>query len=183
VQEMLQLSTMQQTLLLMVGYPGSGKTTASKLIHEQTGAVHLWADHERKLRFDNPTYTHEENLKLYDELNSRADTLLAEGKSVIFDTNFNFYKDRMKLRGIATKHGARTVVVWVVVPRELARQRAVHESHGQHTRVFGNMPLEHFERIARNLQPPRGDEFVVKLEGNDITPADITEALKSLQPG
>ncbi len=164
----------------MVGYPGSGKTTAAKIIHEQTGAVHLWADHERKQRFARPTHSHEENLKLYAELNDMTAKLLGEGKSVIFDTNFNFYKDRQKLREIANTHDAQTVVVWVVAPHDLAKQRAVHESNGQDTRVFGNMPLDHFERIARNLQEPREDEQPVRLDGANISPDSVSSALEPI---
>ena len=171
---------MKQILYLMLGYPGSGKTTASKIIHDQTGAVHLWADHERKRKFTHPTHSHAENLELYAELNAKTDQLLSEGKSVIFDTNFNFYKDREKLRRIAQKHGARAVVVWVVAPKETAQRRATQDAHKQHTRVLGDMPVEHFERIARNLQPPRPDEQLIKLDGTTITPEVITAALQDL---
>lgn len=170
-----------QTLYLMLGYPGSGKTTASKLLHELTGAEHLWADHERKHRFTHPTYTHQENLKLYAELNDVADQLLGEGKSVIFDTNFNFYKDRERLRRIAAKHGASSVVVWVVAPKELARDRATKDAHKQHTRVLGDMSAEHFERISRNLQPPRPDERLIKLDGTNLSVEAVKQALEQLE--
>jgi len=105
-----------QTLYLMVGYPGSGKTTASKIIEQQTNAVHLWADHERKKMFAKPTYSHEENLILYDRLNDLTDQLLGQGKSIIYDTSFNFYQDRQKLRAIANKHNVECVLIWVVTP-------------------------------------------------------------------
>lgn len=170
---------MKQTLFLMIGYPGSGKTTVSKLIYEQTGAVHLWADYERRKMFGNPTHSPAESRKLYTYLNDVTDKLLAEGKSVIFDTNFNFYKDRGHLREIAAKHGAKTAVIWITTPKEIAKQRAVQESHSQRTRVFGNMPREQFERIARNLEPPREDEHPIKLDGTNITPKAITAAIQS----
>jgi predicted kinase len=171
---------MQQTLFLMVGYPGSGKTTAARLIHAQTGAKHVWADHERKLRFDHPDYSHPETITLYSQLNKEVADMLARGESVIFDTNFNFYKDRQKLRKIAAVNGAQTVVVWVIAPRELAQKRAVHETRSGETRVFGNMPLDHFNRIVRHLQPPRENEHVIKLDGTGITPEVIAEALQNL---
>ncbi len=171
---------MQQTLFLMVGYPGSGKTTASKIIHEQTGAVHVWADEERKIMFKEPTYTHDENLALYAKLNAHVAHLLSEGKSVIFDTNFNFYRDRDRLRDIATKYNTQTVIVWVKTPLELAKRRAVHFSHGRETRVFGNMPVDHFDRIVHNLQEPRDDEHPLILDGTKILPETIAAALKNL---
>lgn len=167
-------------LFLMLGFPGAGKTTVSKLLEGQTGAVHLWADHERHKRFGKPTHTHEENLKLYGELNKITDLLLAKGKNVIFDTNFNFFKDREHLRQIAAKHGAQTIVIWVRTPKELARERATKDAHLQHTRVLGNMPVEHFERISNNLEPPREGERVVEFDGTHVTPEQVAEALAQL---
>lgn len=157
------------TLYLMLGYPGAGKTTAAKELHELTGAVHLWADHERRQKFSQPAYTHEENLELYKQLNSHAIQLLQSGKSVIFDTNFNYFKDRQNLRDLANKCGAQTIVLWVTTPKEVARTRATDNAHLQHTRVLGNMPAETFERMSRNLEAPRSDEKVVELDGTKIS--------------
>lgn len=171
---------MKQQLFLMLGFPGAGKTTVSKMIEEQTGAVHLWADHERRKRFGEPSHTHDENLQLYAELNDITDRLLAEGKSVIFDTNFNFYKDREHLREIAAKHGVQTVLIWVRTPKELARERATKDAHLQHTRVLGNMQVEHFERISDNLEPPREGEYVVEFDGTNVTPAQVANVLANL---
>ncbi len=162
----------------MVGYPGSGKTTTSKMIHKLTGAVHLWADHERNHMFKNPSHSHKENLELYDELNKKTQSLLGEGKSVIFDTNFNFYKDREKLRKIAAEEGAKTVLVWMTTPKDVARERAVnHPLDGEHHRVWGNMSLETFERIAGNLEEPKEDENPVKFEGVNLSQQAVAQAL------
>ncbi|HSX36387.1 MAG TPA: ATP-binding protein [Patescibacteria group bacterium] len=166
------------TLFLMVGYPGSGKTTVSKWIHELTGATHLWADHIRNERFPHPTHSHQENLELYAALNQDTEDLLAAGNSVIFDTNFNFYKDRKKLKVIAAKAGARTVVVWITTPKDIARRRATEHSADQDTRVWGNMPLERFERISSNLQEPGPEEQPIKLDGSDLSRETLEAILR-----
>jgi len=165
------------TLYLMIGYPGAGKTTVSKYIHELTGAVHLWADRVRSERFAQPTHSPSENRQLYDHLNEVTAELLASGESVIFDTNFNFYKDRVKLRKIAEDHDATTLVVWVHTPRAVAKKRAVQESHGKETRIFGNMPEERFERLCNNLQPPTHDEQVIEIIGLDLTKEKVAQLL------
>ncbi len=151
-------------LYLMIGYPGAGKTTAAKIIHEATGAVHLWSDIERHKMFGHPTHSEEESVKLYDDLNKRAEAMLAEGKSVVFDTNFNFHADRIKLKKVADRQGAKTVVLWVTMPVEEARQRSVGAGlrrNGYHTR----MTEEHFNEIVSKLEPPGENEKVIKIDG------------------
>ena len=161
----------------MLGFPGAGKTTASKLIHELTGAYHLWADHERRLKFATPTYTHQENTELYEVLNQKSKTLLENGQSVIFDTNFNFYKDRQHLRDIAASAGAETVLIWVHTPKEIAKTRATKDAHKQDTRVLGNMPEERFERMTGNLQPPKQDEAYIELDSTQLTSEYVKDKL------
>lgn len=165
----------------MLGYPGAGKTTAAKVIHDLTGATHLWADHERRKLFQIPTYSHIENLGLYDQLNETVAQLLSRGESVIFDTNFNFYKDRQKLRNIAAKHNATTLLIWVTTPKEVARERATKNAHVQTTRVLGNIPLAAFERISSNLEKPRDDEKHITVDGTKISESYIKKLLASTQ--
>lgn len=117
------------TLYLMLGYPGAGKTTVSKIIHELTGATHLWADKIRNERFAHPTHSHQENLDLYGYLNELTAELLATGQDVIFDTAFNFKKDREHLVDIARQHGAETKLIWVQTPKKVAQERATHPGH------------------------------------------------------
>lgn len=164
-------------LYLMLGYPGSGKTTTSKIIHELTGAVHLWADHIRREIYGQPTYSHQENLELYSHMNDMTAELLAAGNSVVFDTNFNFYKDREHLREIARSHGAEAKLIWVTTPKDIARERATKDAHKQHTRVLGDMPHEAFERMSNNLQPPREGEDHIKVDGTKVTPDYIKQLL------
>lgn len=153
----------------MLGYPGSGKTTTARIIHELTGAVHLWADHVRRERYGKPTYGHRENLELYAHMNELTAELLAAGNSVVFDTNFNFHKDREHLRNIAKKHGAGTKLIWVSTPKDVAKARATDGAHQNDTRILGDMSPVDFERMARNLQQPKPDEHYIEVDGTKVT--------------
>jgi predicted kinase len=168
----------RQTLFMMVGYPGSGKTTTSRIIGELTGAEHIWADQERGKMFEKPTHSKHESRMLYDVLNERVDQLLSEGKSVIFDTNFNFYSDRQLMRDIAAKHGADAKLVWVKTDVNLARERATHIHHSYRNGYTVSMPVEQFDRMANNLQPPEKDEHPVILDGTKITKDYVAENLR-----
>lgn len=155
------------TLYLLIGYPGAGKTTAARILQETTGAVHLWSDVERHKMFGRPTHSEAESMQLYDTLNARTETLLGEGRSVIFDTNFNFCEDRRKLRDIADRQGAETVVIWIEVPEAIARERAVgsaQKRNGYHTRMSEGQ----FNNIVSKLEPPAKDEKVIKIDGTKL---------------
>lgn len=154
-------------LYIFIGYPGAGKTTAAQIIAESTGAVHLWADHERHQLFDQPTHSEQESLQLYDQLNRQAEELLATGQSVVFDTNFNFYADRQKLRNIAARHGAETIVIWMVTPESIAKERAVYTTTGRNGYDAG-MSEEKFKAIVSKLEAPAKDEKVIKIDGTKL---------------
>lgn len=162
----------------MVGLPGAGKTTASRALCEVTGAVHIWADEHRKSKFETPKFDAAENQSLYDQLNSETAILLGQGKSVVFDTAFNHYKDRQKLRDIADSHGAETVVVWVQAHHEVARERATKNSHQQDTRLLGDMSHEHFDSLSSKLEPPQKNEQTIEVDGTKVTLGYIKSLLK-----
>ena len=163
-------------LYIFVGYPGAGKTTVAKLIADRTGAVHLWADAERHKLFDEPTHSEEESLQLYDELNRQTEQLLAEGKSVAFDTNFNFKADRDKLREIADKNGAETIVIWMTTSAAVAHTRSVHAPELRNGYMVG-MTHDQFNSIVSKLEEPGENENVIKIDGSQL---DAEEAASLL---
>ncbi len=168
----------QPTLYLMLGYPGAGKTTTAKIIRDLTGAVHLWADQIRRELYGEPSYTHDENLRLYNHLNQLTGELLAAGNSVIFDTNFSFRRDRKHLRDIATKHAAATKLVWIRLPRDIARERATQNAHLNDTRILGDMSHKDFDRLVSRIEEPDDSEPFVQVDGTQISPDYLSRALQ-----
>lgn len=164
------------TLYLLIGAPAAGKTTVSQIIAESTGAKHICADAERHKLFDPPTHSLEESSELYEKLNKVTEYLLSDGKSVVFDTNFNFYADRHKLRTIADKHDAQTVLLWLDTPVNIAKQRALDPSVSRNG--YSNaMTEEQFDGITAKLEPPHKDEKYIKIDGTKLDSSYIKQIL------
>jgi predicted kinase len=163
------------TLFLLIGYPGAGKTTTAKAIHELTGAVHISSDATRTKMFPHPTFSQTEHDELYKTLDRQTEAALREGKDVIYDANLNRYRHRKEKYEICERTGAKAVLLWVQTPRELAKTRAVHESRS-HLWPKEEAPQDMFERIAKVIEPPRADEPHIDVDGTKVT----TEYMQNL---
>ncbi len=164
-------------LYIFIGYPGSGKTTIAKIIADETGAKHIWADVERHKIFKNPSHSTDESHNLYKQLNEATNYLLSQNKSVVFDTNFNHYADRIKLKKIADKNKAQTVIIWVNTPKKVAKYRSVLAKISRNLYKM-HMSEKQFEDIISKLEPPKKDELVIKIDGTDATKTHILRSLK-----
>jgi predicted kinase len=166
----------QPMLYLMAGYPGSGKTTAARLLAEITGATHLSSDTLRLELFPNPVFTEEEHQAVYRELDARTEHLLSQGQGVIYDANLNRHRHRAEKYQLAQKTNARPLVLWMQAPRDLARERAVIRGHRHlvpKDETFESM----FDRVANTIEEPRPEEPVIKLDGRHVTTGSIQTAL------
>jgi predicted kinase len=102
--------------------------------------------------------------------------LLTQGKSVIFDTNFNFARDRDHLRKIAQRHGAQTYIIWITTPKSLAKQRAVHDNNLRNG-YEAPMTTAQFETIANKLEPPTTYEKPIKIDGTQLDSKALLQQL------
>jgi predicted kinase len=83
---------------------------------------------------------------------------LKEGRSVVFDSVGFRRKDRDRARRVAVKWGARSPVIWLDVSADEARQR-LDRNAASPTRPL--VPVESFERIVAEFEPPDDDEQTV----------------------
>ncbi len=167
------------TLFLMFGYPGAGKTSTAQLIHELAGAEHLSSDTLRLELFPSPTYTQAEHDAVYNELDKRAEALLKQGKSVIYDANLNRYQHRLEKYQMCERTDAKPVLLWVQAPKELARERAVMRGH--HHLVPKDETFESmFDRVTNVIEEPREDEPLYAIDGTHLDKNAVAEIIDRL---
>lgn len=166
-------------LYLMMGYPGAGKTTTAKIIHELTGAVHICSDEMRLKFFPHPSFSDAEHNSLYRHLDKQTQELLTEGKDVIYDANLNRYRHRKEKYIICERLGAQPVLMWLQTPRELAKVRAAQSSRS-HLWPHGESSQEMFERITRSIEDPHPTENYIQIDGTKVT-ADYVRQKLGLQ--
>ncbi len=83
-------------LILVMGLPGSGKTTFAQALSKSIGARHLNSDIIRAQLDKRGQYDEETKLLIYRELYHETQKFLASGQTVIVDATF--YKDYLRSR-------------------------------------------------------------------------------------
>lgn len=159
---------MKPTLHLLMGLPGSGKTTLGKVLEELGQAVYLSSDEYRLSLFKKPCFSQEEHDMLYAMLDHNVEHLLRSRHDVIYDANLNRLHHREEKYRLAEKYDADFRLWYVTVPENTARERRISE---QDPRLIpeGETPERMFERISKLIEVPGKDEPVTVVDGTKIT--------------
>src|SRR5882757_1166038 len=94
-------------LILLYGFPGSGKTYFARQLCENVQTAHVHGDRIRSELFEQPRHDREENEVINHLMNYMTGELLNADLSVIYDTNAMRLSQRRELRDMARKAGAR----------------------------------------------------------------------------
>ena len=116
----------QKYLVLLVGIPGSGKSTFGKnlifsgLPHPQT---HYICPDDIRAELSGDANNQKVSEEAWNLAYSRLDHALSEGDDVVFDAVLVNPKTRRRLRQIAKQHNAQVVYVIVDTPLDIAKKR------------------------------------------------------------
>lgn len=167
---------MSAKLFMMIGYPGAGKTTTARMLADLTGAIRLSSDEVRFAMFEHPVFSDEEHAALYRTLNYITALLLQKGISVIYDANLNRHIHRQEKYDLCTQTGAEPVVLWLQTPRELSKERAIHEDRS-HFAPKGETLDMLFERVMKVFEPATENEHAIAIDGTDLSSEQLTAIL------
>jgi predicted kinase len=166
-------------LLIMCGYPFSGKSTLALLISETLELPVIAVDdlHVRHHNAsDGEAITERDWLLAYKAAYRDTVRLLTEGESVIFDSVGYTRKDRDRLRRVANRQHAHPLVVWLDVSAADARRRL---ERNRIQRERANVPVANFEQIVGRFEDPTADEATVIYRSNDDPGEWINQTLRS----
>lgn len=149
-------------LILLYGYPGSGKTFFARQLSESFQAAHLHSERIRGELFENPHYDKEENDVITQLMDYMAGEFLSAGLSVIYDGNSLRAQSRRALRDMARKYHTQPVLVWFQVDAETSYTRTQRRDRRRaDDKYAGPNDRATFERIAGAMQNPQNEDYIV----------------------
>lgn len=163
---------MNNQLYIFCGIPFSGKSNLAKQIERTLGYKRIDLDEVKFDVFGKEAKDSEINQegwdKLYQEMYRQIEENLVKGETVIHDTgNFTKY-ERGLVKKIADKLKIETITVLVDTPKEIARERLIHN---RQTNQRFDVSDDDFEATVKEMEAP--DENEKHIVYHHDTPVDI----------
>jgi len=115
-------------IVAVSGLPGTGKSYVSQRLREKLPAMVLESDALRKILYPRPTYSNGESAHLFAAIHMMIDRLLGKGIPVILDATNLTEHNREYIYNIAERRGARLILVKVIAPQEVVKERLTARS-------------------------------------------------------
>lgn len=163
---MTKIAPVKPILILLYGFPGSGKTLLAQQLASKVQAAHIYGDRIRNELFEQPRYDKTENDIVEHLMEYMAEEFLDAGVSVIFDNNTARKSKRRMLRTIARKKKAESLLIWLQIDKESAFMRAAKRDRRKSEDKY-SMPIDKaiFNQQAGLMQNPGLDEEYLVLSG------------------
>jgi len=134
-------------LLMLLGLPGSGKTTLARALAPHLAAHHLSSDHLRREIDQQGHYRPQDKDRVYRLMAARAEEALQQGRPVLVDATFSQAAHRELLLAVAQQQHCPAFMVELQVPEAVARQRLQAE------RPESEADFSVYQRIEAQFDP------------------------------
>ena len=168
-------------LILLYGFPGSGKTFFSRQLCEQLAAVHVHDDRIRGELFENPTHSKQESHIVSSLMDYMTGEFLNAGVSVVYDTNALRTVQRRNLRNMAAKGGAETILVWLQIDTESAFGRVSRRDRRKtDDKYAATLDRPAFDALSGGMQNPETTERYIVISGKHMFGTQKSAMLRHL---
>jgi len=168
-------------LVMLYGYPGSGKSYVARQLSNHLQSAHVQGDRIRYELFETPRYDKQENAVVTQLMDYMTQEFLMSGISVIYDTNALRAAQRHSLREVARKAHAKPVVVWLQIDAESAFNRAqMRDRRKVDDKYSYNMDKSTFDNVSGHMQNPTSAEDYVVISGKHVFNTQLSAIMKKL---
>ncbi len=166
-------------ILVLYGFPGSGKTTFAKQFCEEFGMVHLQEDQIRQEFFGNNQVDPSVQQKAIGYI---AGELLRCGVGVVYDSLNNAKtKHRKTIKELAKKNKAETITIWFQIDPDTAYYRTQHRDKRKSEDKFATKYTEASFRSALEVQQnPGANEDYTVISGKHTYRSQKNAVMKKL---
>lgn len=155
-------------LVVLMGYPGVGKSHCARLLAARLGGAHVASDQVRSRLFIAPTYADAENATIFKLVDALVEGMLREGHRVIVDATNLLARYRAASVGAAQRAGAPIMFVQVVADEAAIRGRLAQRRTARSTDDHSDADERVYERMRdRPFEPPAEGHFEL-VNGDDL---------------
>ncbi len=179
---MSKIQPVKPFLLMLYGYPGTGKTYFSRQFSDNVLCAHLQADRIRSELFENPRYDKQENSIVNHIMNYMTEEFLAAGVSVIYDLNALRSGQRRVLHDLAHRLRAQPLIVWFQMDADSAFGRSIKRDRRRaDDKYAAQWDRTTFETLVNHMQNPKSSEGYVVVSGKHLFNMQLSSVIAKLR--
>lgn len=167
-------------LIMLYGFPGSGKSYFARQLAEHMQIAHIQGDRIRGELFSEPRYDKQENTIVSQLMNYMTEEFLSAGVSVIYDESVYRGSQRMAVRDMARRKQATPLLVWLQIDADSSYARLPKRDRRRTEDKYSRDYTEQsYARMLSNMQNPNNEDFIV-ISGKHTFPSQKSAVFKRL---
>ncbi|MEI8187799.1 MAG: AAA family ATPase [Candidatus Saccharibacteria bacterium] len=178
---MSKLSPSRPLLIMVYGYPGSGKSFFGRELSNHMQAAHIQSERIRSELFEKPNYSKQENQFVTQFMDYMSEEFLKAGVSVIYDANANTQTKRRAINQLAKKTNSVSLLVWLQIDIDSAYFRASNRDHRKIDDKYSKtVNKKSFEDIIKKMENPSRNEDYIVISGKHTFKTQQSAIVKKL---
>lgn len=179
---MKELPLSEPLLLVLVGYPGSGKSHFARELSSRYNFSVISGDRIRSIIFSQPAFSRQDEDTIKDVALYQLEELFKTKRPVIFDADGTTKQARLHLAKLAKDANYRMLTIWVQTDAETAFIRSSRRSQSKvGDKYTVNLSRELFEQLCKQFTAPSGNEHYLVISGKHTYATQVQTLLRKLK--